>query len=335
MAQYFWMAGQYDHAVASSQRARTISTTIGDFALQTSATLYLGVPCYALGDYRRAIDFLRQTKESLTGDRLYENFTLPYLPSVLSRVWLLYCLVEIGAFTEGVAIGEEGKHIAEAVDNPFSLVCAYYGIGMLALRRGGLHAAMAVLERGMSVCQARHVLLLFPWVAAALGMAYALSGRVTEAIPLLEQAVEQAATMHVIPGQALWIAELGEVYLLADRLDEAITRAQRALHLSRIHQEQGHEAWALRLLGETHAYQEPAAVELAEDYYHQALTLAEDLGMRPLQAHCHRGLGTLYATIGQQEQARAELSTAIVLYRAMDMTFWLPQTEAALAQVEK
>ena len=56
--------------------------------------------------------------------------------------------------------------------------------------------------------------------------------------------------------------------------------------------------------------------------------------MRPLQAHCHRGLGTLYATIGQQEQARAELSTAIELYRAMDMTFWLPQAEAALAQVE-
>jgi len=56
--------------------------------------------------------------------------------------------------------------------------------------------------------------------------------------------------------------------------------------------------------------------------------------MRPLQAHCHRGLGTLYATAGQQEQARVELSTAIEMYQSMAMTFWLPQTEAALAQVE-
>jgi uncharacterized protein HemY len=56
--------------------------------------------------------------------------------------------------------------------------------------------------------------------------------------------------------------------------------------------------------------------------------------MRPLQAHCHLGLGTLYAKTGQWEQARAELSTAIALYRAMGMTFWLPQAEAALAQVE-
>ena len=55
--------------------------------------------------------------------------------------------------------------------------------------------------------------------------------------------------------------------------------------------------------------------------------------MRPLQAHCHLGLGTLYATTGQREQSRTALATAIDLYRAMDMTLWLPQAEAALAQV--
>jgi hypothetical protein len=55
--------------------------------------------------------------------------------------------------------------------------------------------------------------------------------------------------------------------------------------------------------------------------------------MRPLQAHCHRSLGKLYATTSQHEQARAALTTAIVLYRTMEMTFWLPQAEAALAQV--
>jgi hypothetical protein len=55
--------------------------------------------------------------------------------------------------------------------------------------------------------------------------------------------------------------------------------------------------------------------------------------MRPLQAHCHLGLGTLYARTGQHEQAHAELSAAIELYRAMEMQFCLPQAEAALAQV--
>jgi hypothetical protein len=54
--------------------------------------------------------------------------------------------------------------------------------------------------------------------------------------------------------------------------------------------------------------------------------------MRPLVAHCHLGLGSLYSTTGQHEQARAALSTAIELYRAMDMAFWLPQAEAVLAR---
>jgi hypothetical protein len=78
----------------------------------------------------------------------------------------------------------------------------------------------------------------------------------------------------------------------------------------------------------------PPDVEPAETHYRHALALAEELGMRPLQAHCRYGLGTLYARIGQQQQAHAELSTAIALYRAMDMTFWLPQAEAALVQLE-
>jgi len=67
--------------------------------------------------------------------------------------------------------------------------------------------------------------------------------------------------------------------------------------------------------------------------YHQALTLAEELGMRPLQAHCHLGLGTLYGKIGRREEARAAFSMALALYRAMEMTYWLPQAEAELADV--
>jgi hypothetical protein len=56
--------------------------------------------------------------------------------------------------------------------------------------------------------------------------------------------------------------------------------------------------------------------------------------MRPLQAYCHRGLGTLYAKLGLREQARTELAAAIDLYRAMDMAFWLPQTESVLTQAK-
>ena len=109
---------------------------------------------------------------------------------------------------------------------------------------------------------------------------------------------------------------------------------KRTLAFACKHQERSRQASALRLLGEIAAHRDPPEVESAQTYYRQALALAESLGMRPLQAHCHRGLGILYTEAGQAEQARVSLSAAITLYRAMDMTCWLPRAEAALALVE-
>jgi tetratricopeptide (TPR) repeat protein len=132
----------------------------------------------------------------------------------------------------------------------------------------------------------------------------------------------------------LFVAHLGEAYLLAGRIADADQQARHALERSRDFKQRGHEAYALRLLGEIAAQRQPPDAESAVAAYRQALALADELGMRPLQAHCHRGLGTLYTTNGQREQARTELSTAIEMYTSMDMNFWLPQTEAALAEVE-
>ena len=49
------------------------------------------------------------------------------------------------------------------------------------------------------------------------------------------------------------------------------------------------------------------------------------VGMRPLVAHCHLGLGKLYRRTGKREQAQEHLTTATTMYREMEMTFWLEQ----------
>jgi tetratricopeptide (TPR) repeat protein len=224
--------------------------------------------------------------------------------------------------------------IAEVVDEPFDRITAYSAVGYLCLRKGDLSQAISTLERGLQLCQVANIPFWFPRVASALGAAYVLSERLAEALPLLEQGVEQAASMGMMLGHALWLACLGEAYLLAGRRADAIALTEQALNLSRTHKARGDEAYALQLLGAIHAHCNPPAVEPAGVYYRQALALAEELGMRLLQAHCHRGLGLLYAKIGQREEAHAELSAAIELYRTMDMTFWLPKAEAALAELE-
>jgi tetratricopeptide (TPR) repeat protein len=334
MCLYFREMGDYDGAVASGQHALAVAETLGDFALQVMAEHYLGTAYHVLGDHHRAIELLRSNVESLAGDLIREHFGLIGLPSVLSRAWLGRCLAELGAFPEGIAYEAEAVRIAEAVAHSLTLIYAYLGVGWLSLRKGDFSRAIPVLERCLDLSRVYNNLFLFSETASALGCAYALSGRVAEALPLLEQAEQRGAAMGTMGGQSLRVGYVSEAYLLAGRMQEAVQRAGRALTLSRDHKERGHEAWALRLLGEIAAQQTPPEIVPATQHYRQALALAEELGMRPLMAHCHRGLGTLYATTGQREQARAALSTAVEMYRAMEMTFWLPEAEAALAQVE-
>ena len=206
-------------------------------------------------------------------------------------------------------------------------------VGLLSRRHGDIHQAIPALERSLALCQTANFPRIFPMAASFLSAAYALAGRAAEALPLLEQTLERVATGSRVIFHALVLTELSEALLLVGRVNEA-QRTRRTPPRTLPH------PYRTRLPGaclasprrDRHACDPPDA-EQAETYYRQALALAEELGMRPLQAHCHRGLGTLYATTGQHEQARAELSAAIELYRAMEMQFWLPQAETALAQV--
>jgi tetratricopeptide (TPR) repeat protein len=174
---------------------------------------------------------------------------------------------------------------------------------------------------------------MFPWVASALGYAYALAGRLDEALPPLEQAVERAGSVSILGRLAIQVAWLGEAYLLGGRLDDAARSAHRALDLSREHKERGHEAWALRLLAEIAARRGLAGVERADAFYHEALDLAHELGMRPLAAQLRLGLGTLYGRAQRIEAARREISTAMEQFRSMEMALWLAAASAALGSL--
>jgi tetratricopeptide (TPR) repeat protein len=157
---------------------------------------------------------------------------------------------------------------------------------------------------------------------------YALSGRLEEGLSLLREAQDAMESMGRGAYHSLVVVQLGEAAARADQLDEALGLAERALALTRERGERGGEALSLHLLGEIEARRAPPDVEAARARYRAALALADDLGMRPLVAHCRLGLGKLYRRTDSREQAQEHLTTATTMYREMAMTYWVEKAEA-------
>ena len=240
----------------------------------------------------------------------------------------------LGAFAEGQRHGAEALRLATLAGRGTTPIITHGYLGELYLAQGDLEHAIRVLEQGLALCRASGNRTWLRVIVAGLGYASTLQGRLAEGCALLEEAIRESLHTGELLNHSRWVAWLSEVCRLAGRVEEAWQHAHQALDLARQQKARGDEAHALRQLGVVHAHADPPDVEQAAAHYQQALALAEELGMRPLVAHCHHGLGRLYGQTGRGAQARAELSTAVDLYRAMDMTFWLPQAKAALAQVE-
>src|SRR5262249_54430668 len=203
-----------------------------------------------------------------------------------------------------------------------------FGLGLAQLRKGEGEAAIRELERGHALCQTADLPMMHAITTAHLGYAYALSDQFAEGLRLIEAAVRQADSMMVLFAESLWLAWRAEALLLARRMEDAEHAALDALRLARRRRERGNEAWALRTLGEIAARHEPPAVESTEAHYRTALPLADELGMRPLVAHCHLGLGQLFHRTGDPAKTREYLTVATAMYRDMEMKIWLDRAEA-------
>jgi tetratricopeptide (TPR) repeat protein len=323
------VTGDFAGAIVAGQQACELAAALGEHGVQAEAAARLGQAYHAIGDFGRAAELLRWSVEAAD----WASGTPWTDGQLLSRVWLAYTLSVLGAFPEGRRYGEEALRLALREGRGATSVTAHGYLGHLYLAQGDLEPAIRMLEQGLALCRASDNRNMLPMIAAGLGVAYALQGRLTAGHALLEEAHSEALRTGALGNRSVWVGR-SEVCRLAGHHEEAWQHTRQALDLARQQQGRGDEAHALHQLGALHAHSDPPDVAPAEAHYQQALALADELGMRPLQAHCHRGLGTLYATTGQWEQARTALSTAVELYHAMEMTLWLPETEAALAQVE-
>jgi class 3 adenylate cyclase len=323
-------AGRTGRAVELSERAWAIGEAVGDVALQVQANMYAGGAHRDQGDYTQAIACLRWSLTHLTGQLVRPGFAPVRAGPVLVWTWLATSLAHQGAFDEAIGACEEARSLTEGGGWFTNLLHAPLGLGRVYLLQGEFGRAIPCLDRVLQSLPPGGAGTVGDMAYSAMGYALAQSGQLTAGLAHLEPAAGRVAAGQMAADGPLQLTWLGEAYLLAGRGQDAAATAGRAVVLAQEHGARGLEAYALRLLGEIAAHSDPPTVEEAESNYHQALALAEELGMRPLLAHCHLGLGTLYQKAGREGDAQAELTTATALYQAMGMPYWLARAEAAL-----
>ena len=326
------LMGHYEEALTWGQRA--LAWSRGDAASRLTTQLYLSYMHHSMGAYQDALSMLHEAFASL-GDLPPQARLGAALPAVALRYGLIQVLTELGQFDDGRRYGQEALQLAESAGHLFSQYQTYSILASLVLSQRDLDAAISLLQRCLELCEEADLPYGVAYGVCRLGLAYALAGRPAEAQPYLERAEQLIVSRRANSRYSVYLIRLSEAYVATDRLATALPLAQKALCITQERQERGFEGHVQRLLGEIAGHGDAPDVTLAMTHYQQALHRAKELGMRPLQAHCHRGLGMLYAKTGQAEQARAALTQAIERYGDMAMTVCQSQTEAALAKALK
>jgi len=328
MAQYFRLMGDPGRAIDAGERALATARALGDLGLEADTNYRLAQAYRSRGHYREAaglltrnIELVRPNLRGVAAPAASEN-------AILSRIQLSFCHSELGEIGLAITVADEALHDARTLDRMDLIAGAHCALGMAYLANGEFDTASAILEESVRVSGLQDFQVWRAWAESPLGEAHTLGGRVAAAVVRLERAVKHASFLK--HSQAMRVVNLGQAYLWHGRLQDAKETALHALFLARQHQERGHEAWALRLLGEVNSRGAPPDMDAARTNYDQALAQAEELGMRPLSARCHLGLGALHRDADDSEQAERHLATAMRLFREMGMHSWLLRTQRLL-----
>jgi class 3 adenylate cyclase/tetratricopeptide (TPR) repeat protein len=275
---------------------------------------------YMLGEYRQAIKLLEQSVES-TPDKLRQDREAvtvnPWWVSVVSRMWLVFAMVECGHFSDGMRHAKRALEIAERAEHPLSEVLGWFSIGVVLLRKGELEGAVSALERGLDLCDSRSYRLTRPRLASALACAYARTGHAQQGLQLALAAVSDAEQMHHTADKPGLLIRLGEVSLIGGQIESALTLGRQAVEIAVAQEAKGDEAWARFLIGRTCWVSDPKDLDESEKQLDMARRLATACEARPLLAFCDTTLSSIHARRGDRGRASEFEAAATAIYREL------------------
>jgi predicted ATPase len=320
LVNYHYLKGEPEVALGYGQRCVALAERTADGALRILAGRYVANIHHTLGDYRQAREAFAANLQELEAAEPARAAADPQrvVAHASSAAWLAFTLAEMGEFVLARRHAERARQVADAAQNAYATVIARTLLGLVALRQGDVETAVDHLRPSLEACREKALTVWEPIPSSLLGLTLALLGRKHEGLQLLEAGVALTERLDVRAYLALWTLHLAEGLLLSGEVERAATVAARALALAVDHRERGHEAWARWLQGEILARRDDGHPE-AEAAYRAALERATALGMRPLVARCHLGLGRLFRQAGARALAEEQLVEALSHFCEMEI----------------
>jgi predicted ATPase/class 3 adenylate cyclase len=327
---YHYLRGEPMQALEYGERCLGIAERLGDRVLASIARRYMGHAYHALGQGPKAVRALQDNAEALAENVERDPSANAVTAYVATCAWLAFALADLGEFDAAETWADRARAEAEARRHPYSEAIALTLAGQVNVLRGQLERAVDPLARALSVCRDAHLTVWQAIPAALLGQCMVTLDRKEDGLALLEESIRLSDAVGIKAYLSRWTMLLGEGFLATGDVSRAGEIAERALALARTHAERGHEAAALRLLGDVAAAQRPPRLAAATERYTAAIALCEQLGLRPLLARAHLGLGQLHRRGGHVQAAEAHLATAVVLFSDLGMRTWLDRSEPEL-----
>jgi class 3 adenylate cyclase/tetratricopeptide (TPR) repeat protein len=325
-----WLAGQTERAREYCRRALEHVEAVSEPTREIAAHNILAAVALFWGEYARVETHARRVIELLGGDHARARGDGLVFPAVTVRGVLAAAWAEQGRFATAQQRGEDAVRIAESLRHPHGVVQALLYLAYVHHRRGRHAEVEALCRRGIALAESYGgTLLEIPMLRAFLGDARVHAGAVEEGLQSIREGIAVQTATGVLAGLAAPVTLLGEGLLVAGRLDEAAAEAERARSLAAGCGERRGAAAYHQLMGDIAARRDPPACGLAETSYRQGLSLAAELGLRPIVAHCHLGLGAIYQRLEKRDQAKQHADTAATMYAEMGMTYWLRRAAGA------
>ncbi len=324
-----WMTADYEQGLVTGQQVLNAATLLRNPQLELAAHFGIGMHHYGLGNHLEAIKIQRSLLDALPSDFERERLGWAGYPSVLIRGFLVDSLTDLGQFDEALEVGQHGVALSDEIDHTYTRAMMGIAYGRLLTEVGRAEEAVALLEPMLATCREEEIRTMVPPVAAWLGWAYTHAGENSKAIETLRRALSVEIRRYgaVCTALHLYIAA-GKAYANCHQLETALEMAREAELLTSRTRELGNRARALKLVGDILIERNRENDAEAEKLYAEALRLATDRKMLPLNVQLHRSRGSLFALNRRWAEAEAELELAHSGFEVLRLTE--PASEAAL-----